>query len=113
MLASVTGPLAAATKTPIGPVATAIGDAISRTVRNFDASGGIRLVNFPGGGAARIESADVIGAEWRAGPRLGRRRRDLLLADGAHPHRRRISRRPAAACRPGASRFTSRATARR
>jgi len=61
MLASVTGPLAAAAKTPIGPVATAIGDAISRTVRNFDASGGIRLVNFPGGGAARIESADVSG----------------------------------------------------
>ncbi len=61
MLASVTGPLAAAAKTPIGPVATAIGDAIGRTVRNFDASGGIRLVNFPGGGAARIESADVSG----------------------------------------------------
>ncbi|MEO8548160.1 MAG: YdbH domain-containing protein [Sphingomicrobium sp.] len=60
-LASVTGPLAAAAKTPIGPVATAIGDAIARTVKNFDASGGIRLVNFPGGGAARIESAEVSG----------------------------------------------------
>ncbi|MEO5612005.1 MAG: YdbH domain-containing protein [Sphingomicrobium sp.] len=61
MLGTVTGPLAAAAKTPIGPVATAIGAAISRTARNFDASGGIRLVNFPGGGAARIESADVSG----------------------------------------------------
>jgi len=62
MLASVTDPLAAAAKTPIGPVATAIGDAIARTVANFDAAGGIRLVNFPGGGAARIESADVSSA---------------------------------------------------
>lgn len=61
MLASVTGPLAAAAKTPIGPVARAIGDAIGRTAGNFDASGGIRMVNFPGGGAARIESADVSG----------------------------------------------------
>ena len=59
MLASVTGPLAAAEKTPIGPVASAIGGAISRTVRNFDAAGEIRLVNFPGNGAARIESADI------------------------------------------------------
>jgi hypothetical protein len=68
MLASVTGPLAAAAKTPMGPVATAIGDAIGRTVRNFDASGGIRLVNFPGGGAARIESAEVSGPN---GARVG------------------------------------------
>ena len=28
---------------------------------NFDASGTLRMVNFPGGGAARIETADVIG----------------------------------------------------
>ena len=61
MLASITGPLAAAAITPIGPVATSIGDAIRRTAKNFDASGGIRLVNFSGGGAARIESADVSG----------------------------------------------------
>ena len=61
MLASLTSPLAAAAKTPIGPVATAIGNAIGRTVKNFDATGGIRLVNFTGGGAARIESADVSG----------------------------------------------------
>ena len=62
MMASVTGPLAAAAKTPIGPVATAIGNAIGRTVSKFDATGGIRLVNFAGGGAARIESANVSGA---------------------------------------------------
>lgn len=61
MLASITGPLAAAEKTPLGPVATAISSAIERTVRNFDATGEIRLVNFPGGGAARIETAEVTG----------------------------------------------------
>ena len=61
MLASITEPLAAAQKTPIGPVATAMGDAIRRTVSNFDATGEIRVVNFPGGGAARIETAEVRG----------------------------------------------------
>ena len=61
MLAGVTQPLAAAAKTPIGPVATSIGNAISRTARNFNSAGTIRVVNFPGGGAARITSADIIG----------------------------------------------------
>ena len=59
MLASITGPLAAAAKTPIGPVATAMGTAISRTVQNFNAAGQIRMVNFPGSGAARIQTAEV------------------------------------------------------
>ena len=61
MLAGVTQPLAAAAETPIGPVATAIGGAISRTARNFDIDGGIRVVNFPGGGAARVTDADIRG----------------------------------------------------
>jgi translocation and assembly module TamB len=61
MLAGVTQPLAAAAKTPIGPIAGAIGGAISRTARNFNAAGHIVVVNVPGGGAARIESADIIG----------------------------------------------------
>ena len=61
MLAGVTEPLAAARKTPIGPVATAIGGAIGRTARNFNIAGGIRLVNFPGGGGARVTDADIIG----------------------------------------------------
>ena len=39
MLAGVTQPLAAAAKTPIGPVATSIGNAISRTARNFNSAG--------------------------------------------------------------------------
>jgi hypothetical protein len=60
MLSGVTEPLAAAAKTPIGPVATAIGGAMSRTARNFDINGAIRLVNFPGGGAARVTDADVV-----------------------------------------------------
>jgi hypothetical protein len=61
MLAGVTQPLAAADKTPLGPVAGAIANAIKRTAANFNAAGHIRVVNFPGGGAARIDSADIIG----------------------------------------------------
>ncbi|MGH6784475.1 MAG: hypothetical protein ACREBP_07605, partial [Sphingomicrobium sp.] len=61
MLAAVAGPLAAAAKTPIGPVATAIGGALERTSNNFDIAGAIRLVNFPGGGGARINDAAVSG----------------------------------------------------
>jgi hypothetical protein len=61
MLAGVTQPLAAAAKTPIGPVLASISQAISRTTSNFNAAGHLRLVNFPGGGAARVLDADVIG----------------------------------------------------
>ncbi len=61
MMASITGPLAAAATTPIGPVASAIGDAVRRTVANFNAVGEFRMVNFPGGGAARIGTAQVTG----------------------------------------------------
>ena len=59
MIAPVTQPLAAAAKTPLGPVATSIGNAISRTANNFNAAGKLRVVNFPGGGAVRIDSADI------------------------------------------------------
>jgi len=59
MLASVTEPLAAARKTPIGPITTAMSRAIGGAARSFDANGAIRVVNFAGGGAARIESAHV------------------------------------------------------
>jgi hypothetical protein len=61
MIAGVTGPLAAAAKTPIGPVTTAIGTAVLRTARNFNSAGHIKVVNFPGGGAVRITDANVIG----------------------------------------------------
>ena len=60
MLAGVTQPLAAAAKTPIGPVVRSISQAISRTANNFNSGGHIRVVNFPGGGAARITEADII-----------------------------------------------------
>jgi hypothetical protein len=61
MIAGVTQPLAAAAKTPIGPVAASIGNAITRTAHNFNSAGTIRVVNFPGGGAARITEADMVG----------------------------------------------------
>ena len=61
MLDNVTMPLAAAAGTPIGPVATSIGNAIGRTASRFNAAGHIRVVTFPGGGAARITGADVKG----------------------------------------------------
>ena len=61
MLAGVTQPLAAAAKTPIGPVAASIGKAVIGTSRNFNSAGTIRVVNFPGGGAARITEANIIG----------------------------------------------------
>jgi hypothetical protein len=61
MLAAVTQPLAAAGGTPIGPVATSIGNALTRTANNFNIGGHITLVNFPGGGAARITDADIKG----------------------------------------------------
>src|SRR5215208_3524519 len=61
MLAGVTEPLAAAAKTPIGPIAGAIRSAIDRTARNFNSAGHIKVVNFPGGGAARIERANILG----------------------------------------------------
>ena len=74
MLAPVTAALAAAKGTPVGPVATAIGNAIRRTTSEFDADGEIRVVNFPGGGAVRIESAEVTapnGARARVSGRDG------------------------------------------
>lgn len=61
MIAGVTEPLAAAAKTPVGPIAGNIGSAISRTARSFNVDGTIRLVNFPGGGAVRIDGADIQG----------------------------------------------------
>jgi hypothetical protein len=57
--AGFTGPLESARSTPLGPIATAIANAITRTSRGFDAVGTMRLVNAPGGGAARITTADA------------------------------------------------------
>ncbi len=59
VMASVTDPLSAAKNTPIGPIAVSISNSIRNSARSFDAAGSIRMVNFPGGGAARIETTEV------------------------------------------------------
>jgi hypothetical protein len=59
MYESVTQPLMAAKGTPLGPIATQMAAAIARTARHFDIDGAIKVVNFPGGGAARINNAVV------------------------------------------------------
>jgi hypothetical protein len=62
VIRGITGPLAEAKNTPIGPIATAVANAIGRTTKTFNAAGKLRMVNFPGGGAIRIEDADALGA---------------------------------------------------
>jgi hypothetical protein len=59
MTAGLMGALAATKSTPIGPIASRIGQAIAASARNFDVFGGIRLVNFPGYGGARVTDATV------------------------------------------------------
>ena len=59
MISGLTGALEATRSTPIGPVAHSIATAITKSAQSFDVSGGIRLVNFPGFGAARVTDASV------------------------------------------------------
>jgi translocation and assembly module TamB len=59
MIAMLTDPLESAESTPVGPVATAIGNAVRRAGSNFDVSGSLRLVNRPGNGGVRIATANV------------------------------------------------------
>lgn len=59
MTAGLTNALEATKSTPIGPIASRIGRAIAASARNFDVFGGIRLVNFPGYGGARVTDATV------------------------------------------------------
>jgi len=61
MYAGVTQPLTAAGATPLGSITKAMAAAIERTARHFDIDGGIRVVNFPGGGAARVQNAVIKG----------------------------------------------------
>ena len=61
VLDGVIQPLSAAASTPIGPIAASISNAIGRTASRFNTAGHIRIVNFPGGGAARITDADING----------------------------------------------------
>ena len=59
LTAGFTDALAGADGTPLGPLAEALRRAVAGATREMDASGSLRLVNFPGGGAIRIESANV------------------------------------------------------
>ena len=59
MIAMLTGPLSSAEGTPIGPIATALANSLRRAGSNFDVDGSLRLVNRPGDGGVRIETANV------------------------------------------------------
>ena len=59
LTAGFTDALGGAKDTPLEPLAAALRRGIEGATRNMDAAGSLRLVNFPGGGAVRIETADV------------------------------------------------------
>ncbi len=59
MMSGIEGPVNAAAATPLGPIARAAGQTIRRAGSQFDAQGSLRFVNAPGGGALRIERANV------------------------------------------------------
>lgn len=59
MIASFTNALSATKSTPIGAIAGRMSQAISKSASSFNASGGLALVNFPGGGGARVVDATV------------------------------------------------------
>ena len=59
LTAGITGPLASSKGTPLEPIGAAIANAIGSAARNFEVDGALRLVNRRGGGAVRIETADV------------------------------------------------------
>src|SRR6185436_17483163 len=59
LFSMLTGPLASAQGTPLGPVGAAISQAIQGAAGRFDVEGSLRLVNQPGGGAIRIETANA------------------------------------------------------
>ena len=72
LVAQLVGALDAADGTPVEPIARAMGAAVRRTVSNFAAEGQLVLVNFPGGGGVRIQSADVRGPNGARGRVRGR-----------------------------------------
>jgi translocation and assembly module TamB len=59
MIAPLTDALAATRGTPIGPVASRMASAISRSASSFNVGGDIRVVNLPGYGATRVTDARV------------------------------------------------------
>jgi hypothetical protein len=67
LTAGFTSALAGMNDTPLEPLAAAIGRAITGATQGMDARGSLRLVNFAGGGAVRIETANV---RSRSGARI-------------------------------------------
>ncbi|HVJ70778.1 MAG TPA: YdbH domain-containing protein, partial [Sphingomicrobium sp.] len=59
LFAILVDPLASLEGTPLGPIGSAISSAIRRAAGRFDVEGSLRLVNQPGGGAIRIETANA------------------------------------------------------
>jgi hypothetical protein len=60
LMAGITDPLASADGSPLGPIAKALAAAIKRAGSQFDVSGSLRVVNRPGGGGVRIETAEAV-----------------------------------------------------
>ena len=58
LFSMMTDPLASLDGTPLGPIGNAISNAIRRAAGQFDVEGSLRLINQPGGGAIRIETAN-------------------------------------------------------
>lgn len=56
---SLTNALGGASGTPLEPIAAALRASLERATRAMSAQGQLRLVNVAGGGAVRVESADV------------------------------------------------------
>ena len=59
MTSGLTSAVAGLDGTPLEPLGQALARAITGATRNVDVAGGLRLVNFPGGGAVRIETANL------------------------------------------------------
>ena len=58
LFSSLIDPLASLEATPLGPIGAAVANAIRRASGQFDVEGSLRLINRPGGGAIRIETAN-------------------------------------------------------
>ena len=59
LTAAFTDSLTGAKGTPVEPLAVAMRQAVGNATRNLAAQGKLRLVNFAGGGAVRVETANV------------------------------------------------------
>jgi hypothetical protein len=74
LTAGFTDPLDSAKGTPLDPIARTIANAVRNAARQFDVNGSLRLINRHGGGAVRIETAQV---QAPSGARI-----DMSGADG-------------------------------